>query len=432
MIKMNRFVSLGVFLIIGIVASAIALRSVEHLSIHAGKHAEKAVYYCPMHPNYTSDRPGNCPICNMTLVKRESSKPEEAFPAVMPGMDMSRQAATPKVFTVAQLMAMKPGEICLLHKCKMGQCMLAMTPEFARLGKCPHCGEDLGVIVKEALPQGYAQVQLGAEKQQVIGVKTALVQKMGLAKTIRVSGRIAYDPELYQAEEEYLQAAQAFEKAGTADPEIKEQAAKLVDSAKIKLRLLGLSDSIVQEIEKAGKPDRSLLYSDAGGKVWLYAPIYEYEMPFVHVGDTVEVEVPAVSDQKFHGILRALDSVVDPVTRSIRVRAQLENPVGILKPEMYVNVMLQTNLGAQIAVPEEAVFATGEKNIVFVVKENNVFEPREVGLGAKADRFYQIKSGLQEGEKVVTSGNFLIDSESRLISALEGAGSSGGGEHSHG
>ncbi len=426
MIKMNRFFSVGILLIVVIVVGAMAFRSLGHLSVHSAKHAAKAVYYCPMHPNYTSDRPGTCPICNMSLVKRETSKPEAA--SSMPGMAMPDQAA-PKVFTVAQLVAMKPGEICLLHKCKMGQCLVAMTPELARLGKCPHCGEDLGVIIKEAFPEGYTQVQLGAEKQPVIGVKTAPVQKLALTKTIRASGRIAYDPELYQAEEEYLQAAQALKKVETADPEIREQAAKLVDSAKIKLRLLGLSNAIVQEIEKAGKPDRSLLYSDAGGKVWLYASIYEYEMPFVREGDSVEVDVPAISDKKFQGIVRSLDSVVDPVTRSIRVRAQLENPDGVLKPEMYVNATLRTSLGEQVAVPEEAVFATGEKNIVFVVKENNVFEPREVALGAKADHFYQIKSGLQEGEQVVTSGNFLIDSESRLKAALQGAA---GGEHSHG
>ena len=167
-----------------------------------------------------------------------------------------------------------------------------------------------------------------------------------------------------------------------------------------------------------------------GGKVWLYAPIFEYEMPFVREGDTVEVDVPAISDKKFQGIVRSLDSVVDPVTRSIRVRAQLENPDGILKPEMYVNAALKADLGEQLAVPEEAVFATGEKNIVFVAKENNIFEPREVALGAKADGFYQIQSGLVEGEQVVTSGNFLIDSESRLKSALEGVAS--GGEHTHG
>lgn len=428
MIKIKRSLF---FIVLAVILAGGGIAATHFWKQHSGSKfsgTEKAVYYCPMHPNYTSDRPGTCPICNMSLVKRETAESEET-----PSMDMPRQAGravAPKVFTVEQLVAMKPGEICLFHKCKMGQCMIAMTPEFARLGKCPHCGEDLGVIVKQAFPQGYTKVQLGTEKQQTIGIKTSPIQKRVLTKIIRASGRIAYDPELYQAEEEYLQAIQAFRKAEAADPEIKEQAAKLVDSAKIKLRLLGLSDPIVQEIEKAGKPDRSLLYSDAGGKVWLYAPIYEYETPFVHIGDNVEVEVPAISEEKHKGIIRSLDSVVDPMTRSLRIRAQLENPDGVLKPEMYVNAILKADLGEQLAVPEEAVFRTGEKNIVFVTQTNNVFEPREVVLGAKVDRFYEIKGGLHEGEQVVTSGNFLIDSESRLKSALEGAG--GGEGHQHG
>ena len=432
MIKVNRLL-FSLMLVGAVIGGGFSVARSSGLFTRAGHvHAEKAVYYCPMHPNYTSDRPGNCPICNMTLVKRETPKPEATPSTAMAGMAMSGQtgqAAAPKVFTVAELVAMKPGEICLLHKCKMGNCMMAMTPELARLGKCPHCGEDLGVIVREALPQGYANVQLSEGKQQAIGVKTAPVRKMALTKTIRASGRIAYDPELYQAEEEYLQAAEALKKAATADPEIQAQAAKLVDSSRIKLRLLGLNDAVVEELEKAGKSDRSLLYSDAGGTVWLYAPIYEYEMASVHVGDPVEVEVPAIADKKIPGVVRSIDSVVDPITRSVRVRARLENPDGILKPEMYVNAVLKTDLGEQLAVPEEAVFATGEKNIVFVVQTGNIFDPREVTLGTKVDHFYEIKGGLQEGEQVVTSGNFLIDSESRLKSALEGAG---GGGHSHG
>ncbi len=430
MIRMNRSLSIVFLLIVVVTAGVVAFRSLGHLSFQSTKQVEKATYYCPMHPSYTSNKPGDCPICNMTLVKKEST---DHSPQITEKKATDHELSTgdqPKVFTVEQLMAMKPGEICLLHKCKHGTCMIAMTPELARLGKCPMCGEDLGVIIKDAMPQGYAQVQLGAEKQQVIGVKTAPVEKTMIIKTIRVSGRIAYDPELYQAEEEYLQAVQAMKKAETADPEIKEQAAKLVDSARIKLRLLGLSDPIVQELEEAGKPDRSLLYSDAGGKVWLYAPIYEHEIPFVHVGDSAEIEVPAIAGKTIPGVVRSLDSVVDPVTRSIRIRAQLENPDGILKPEMYVNVTLKADLGEKLAVPEEAVFMTGEKNIVFVAKENGVFEPREVTVGAKTDQLYEIKSGLIEGEQVVTSGNFLIDSESRLKAALEEVGKGGG--HVHG
>ncbi len=390
--------------------------------------SKKALYYCPMHPTYTSDRPGSCPICNMSLVKKEETSEQSSHEA--------HQQATPtgadavKELTIKELMNMKPGEICLLHKCKMGKCMFAITEEIAKTGKCPHCGEDLGILIKQMAPEGYAKVTVSHDKQQAIGIETAPVKKMVIEKTIRTVGRIAYDPELYQAQEEYLQAISALKKAENAVPEIKEQAAKLVDSAKIKLRLLGLSSDLVGEIETLGKPDRSLLYSDVGGRVWLYAPIYEYEIPLVKVGDTLEIEIPSVPDKKVQGVIRSIDSVLDPMTRSVRVRAILENPEGLLKPEMYANAMLKINLGESVTVPTEAVFSTGEKNVVFVMKEGGVFEPREVSLGVKTENGYQVKSGLEEGEIVVTSGNFLIDSESRLKAALQGMG--GGGGHQHG
>lgn len=413
-------------LILSLVGAGILLSSFfkqAHQTVH------QSLYYCPMHPTYTSDRPGTCPICNMSLVKKESDENETE--------EMQEHLSSPKTapreVTVQELMAMKPGEICLLHKCKMGKCMIAMNEEFARLGKCPHCGEDLGVTIKNAPPEGYAKLKLSREKQEVLGVETRAVTKVKMAKEIRTVGRIAYDPELYQAQEEYLQALQASKKAASSSltPEIKEQAMKLVESSKIKLRLLGLSEELIHEIESLGKADRSLLYSDAGGRVWLYAPIYEYELPLVKTGDKLQAEAPGMLGKKFEGMIRSIDSVLDPMTRSVRVRAVLENPEGLLKPEMYVNAVLSIDAGERIAVQEEAVFATGEKNIVFVVKDDGSFEPREVVLGVSSGEFYEVRSGVGEGEMVVTSGNFLIDSESRLKSALQGMGGKTG-EHQHG
>ena len=419
--------------------------------------SKKALYYCPMHPTYTSDRPGSCPICNMTLVKRESeqsaglsesmdaqgmqnmsdsSKTQaentgNPAPAEHQGhnTDTVASAGAMKSFTVEELMKMKPNEICLLHKCKMGQCMIVMTPEIAKLGKCPHCGEDLGVIVKNAVPQGLAAIKLSPDSQRAIGIETEAVKKMAITKSIRTVGRIAYDPELYQTQQEYLQAIQALKKAENAVPEIKEQAAKLVESAKIKLRLLGLNSDLVSEIETLGKPDSSLLYSDAGGKVWLYAPIYEYEMSLVKIGDTLTIESTSVPGKTFQGTIRSIDSVLDPMTRTVRVRAILDNPDGLLKPEMYVNASLQIALGENLVVPKDAVFMTGKSNVVFVAGSDRQYQPREVSLGAEVDNYYQVKGGLQEGELVVTSGNFLIDSESQLKAAIQGMGSGGGHQH---
>ncbi len=391
--------------------------------VTTNRHSEsKDIYYCPMHPFYTSNKPGKCPICQMKLVKREEDVHEEASGA--------QGKITPKEFTVEELMKMKPGEICLLHKCKMGKCLIAITPEIARLGKCPHCGEDLGVIVKNAFPKGYTDIKMTPGKETLIGVKTEPVKKMNLTKTIRTLGRIAYDPDLYRAEEEFVQSIQAFQKTETSSiPEIKEQAAHLAESSKLKLKLLGLNDDLIKELEVSGKADRSLLYSEAGDHVWLYAPIYEYEIPVVKVGQRVMVGIPSMPDKKMEGTIRAIDSVLDSMTRSVKIRAVLDNPAGLLKPEMYVNATLQVDLGDVLQVPKEAIFKTGEKNIVFVKKENGAFEPREVLLGIESGEYEEVKGGLFESEGVVTSGNFLIDSESRLKAALKEVPAGG---HQHG
>jgi Cu(I)/Ag(I) efflux system membrane fusion protein/cobalt-zinc-cadmium efflux system membrane fusion protein len=296
----------------------------------------------------------------------------------------------------------------------------------------PVYAEEAGPATGEAVSlEGYAPVLLTPQKQQLIGVRTALAQKRTLTKTIRTAGRIAYDPELYQTEAEYLQSLKtlAHVRAG-GSAEGATEAQRLVDSSRMKLRLMGLSQELIDEMANWDGPDKSLLLSDAGGKVWLYAPVYEFELPFVAVGQTVSVEVPSATGQRFEGVIRSVDSVLDPATRSARARAVLTDPNGVLKPEMFVNASIAVSVGEVLAIPEEAVFHTGTKDIVFVDKGQGVFEPRQVTLGIAADGFDEVKDGIAEGEAVVASGNFLIDSESRLKAALQGA--AGAPEHQHG
>ena len=419
----------------------------------AGGRITHARYYCPMHPAYTSDRPGNCPICNMKLVRADDTAPQAQaqFSSICylhncPKLHEGR----PCPMTVVA----KPGErvtcpICGTHVAEAASAQAdrkilywtdPMIPGYKAdgPGKSP-MGMDLVPVYDEerrgresptSSPEGYAPVLLTPQKQQLIGVKTAAVGRRKLTKTIRVAGTIAHDPELYQAQAEYIQANRALEQAkATALPDAVTQAERLADSSRIRLKHLGLSDELIQEIAAWQEPEHGLLFARPGEPVWTYAQVYEYELPLVHVGQDVAVEVPALTGQLFHGTVRAIDQMVEPMTRTTRIRAQLDNPQGQLKPDMYVNVSIGVDLGEVLAVPEDAVFATGEHQIVFVDKGQGLFDPRDVTLGAKADGYYEIKSGLVEGEAAVTSGNFLIDSESRLKGALEGLG---GVEHQHG
>jgi RND family efflux transporter MFP subunit len=314
-------------------------------------------------------------------------------------------------------------------------------------GKSP-MGMDLVPVYEEATaapsadgaPEGYAPVLLTPQKQQLIGVTTAQAERRRLTKTIRTAGTIAHDPELYQAQAEYIQAIQSLKRSQEqgAETEAVEQARQLVTSAGIRLKHLGLSDPLIEEIGTWNAPEHSLLFAGGDEPVWMYAQVYEYELPLIQVGQDVAVEVPTLANRTVHGVIRAIDQMVDPMTRTTRVRAQLENPEGQLKPDMYVNASIGVDLGEVTAVAESAVFRTGIKDIVFVDKGQGLFEPREVTIGAKADGYDHVLAGIEAGERVVTSGNFLIDSESRLKAALEGMSPStdseqgSGGAHQHG
>jgi len=441
-----------------LVAAGVAAKAIEQRRQLVRQAA--GTYYCPMHPTYTSDRPGDCPICSMKLVKREV---EPMRAAVADGGEhASKQFKT----------------ICYLHNCpKLHQgapCPMTVLAKPGESVTCPICGthvaeaaapsterrilywtdpmipgyksdtpgtspmgmELVPVYAEDAAPasavapDGYAPVLLSPQRQQLIGVTAATAQRRQMTKTIRTVGRIAYDPELYQAQEEYLQALRSAQRARQlGNAQIAAQNERLVESGRIRLRLLGLSDALIEEMAAWDGPDRALLFADPGRHAWLYATIYEYELPLVAAGQTVRVDIPSLPGRTLEGVIRAIDPVLDAQTRSARIRATLADADGALKPEMFVNASIVVPLGEVLAVPEEAVFSTGTQQIVFVDKGQGMFEPRDVVVGARADGYAEIRGGIDADERVVTSGNFLIDSESRLKAALQGAGSGG---HQHG
>ena len=329
--------------------------------------------------------------------------------------------------------------VCVVHKCSMVKkgeiCPMFIIAKKGEKLNCPICKAHIDTrmdtstekIESLAPPSGYAMVLLSPEKQQFIGIQVDEVLRKQAQKTIRAAGKIAYDPELYQAQSEYIEAMGSFNNAQkSGDKQNLEWAESLLESTKIKLIGMGLNEEMIEALSKQEKPDKSLLYAIPNSHAWVYANVYEYEIPFVKVGQPLIVEIPSASGLKIDGYIRSIDSIVDSATRTVRIRALVKNE-GILKPDLYVNVLIDVALGESLLVPEDAVFLTGKANIVFVEKGNGMYEPRHVVLGPQTDEFYVIKEGLTEGERVVTNGNFMIDSESRLKSAL--GGMSGGHKH---
>jgi Cu(I)/Ag(I) efflux system membrane fusion protein len=198
-----------------------------------------------------------------------------------------------------------------------------------------------------------------------------------------------------------------------------DQSESLIKAAKRKLLLLGMSDAEIDELAKQGKVQQNLYLPGKDDKnVWVYITVYEYEVEFIKTGLPVEVETPAYPGKTFEGTIISVAPILDPVTRSFKVRALVNNPENKLKLEMFVNVRIKYDLGEKLAVPEDAVMYTGTTNIVFIAMPDGYFEPRTVKLGAKAQGYYEVLDGLKANEDVVTSGNFLVDSESKLNAVL--------------
>ena len=159
--------------------------------------------------------------------------------------------------------------------------------------------------------------------------------------------------------------------------------------------------------------------------VWLYADIYESEVPLVREGQTVTVSLSYYPGETFSGRITYIYPYLDTQTRTNKVRLEFTNPQGKLKPGMYANSEIEISLGSTLTVPESAVLQSGLRQLVFVEQGEGVFAPREVKLGIKADSRFAVLSGLVAGERVVTSGNFLLDSESKLKAATSMMGMMG-------
>jgi len=259
-----------------------------------------------------------------------------------------------------------------------------------------------------------------------------------------------YSPELVSTQEEYLLALKAKQDWSKSPfSEVAEGGNLLAQSARRRLKLWDISDAQIKALEESREPKKTLtLYSpftghvlekmvnkgrfvDAGmalfkiadlSVVWLIADIYESELSAIRVGQQAAIQMSYYPGETFTGKAIYIFPYMDAQTRTAKVRYEFANPHGKLKPEMFANVEITVRLGDKLAVPESAVIDTGVRKVVVVDRGSGYFEPREVRLGARAGDVFEVLDGLKAGERVVTSANFLIDSESKLKEAIGGMG----------
>lgn len=339
--------------------------------------------------------------------------------------------------------------------------------------------------------QAYAMVT--PFKQQLIGVKTMVVEKRPMETVVRAVGRVDYDeqriarvnlrisgwvedlfvdytgqvvrkgqplftlysPDLVATQDEYLLALKARDKVKDSPiPEVRQQADEMVEAARDRLRLWTLTNTQINELARRGKAQTYVtIYSPIRGHVidkkvfkgmfvqpettlytivdlstvWINAEVYEYEVPFVQMGQPATVTFASYPGEQFQGLVSYIYPYVNKEARTVKVRLDLPNPGIRIKPDMYGDVLIQVNRGSKLAIPEQAVLDSGMRTLVFVVRGEGVFVPRPVKLGPKVGSYYEVREGVTEGDRVVTSGNFLIDSESKLMAATNMMGALGMG-----
>lgn len=255
-----------------------------------------------------------------------------------------------------------------------------------------------------------------------------------------------FSPELIATQEEYLLAARAKKQlSGSALPSVARGGIDLLDAARRRLLLWDIRPADIERLETTGEARRTLdLYSPVSGYVtqkmavhgmrvtpvdtlfdiadlshlWVFADVYEADLAAVHVGTPAELTLSYLPGRTWRGSVTYVAPVVDEKTRTVKVRVEVDNADGQLKPEMFADVVFKVGLGSGLVVPESAVLKTGERTLVFVDLDDGRLEPREVRVGSKVADGVQVLSGVSRGERVVTAANFLIDSESSLKAAL--------------
>lgn len=304
-----------------------------------------------------------------------------------------------------------------------------ISPESYNKGikSCPICHMDLVPVYKDgADASGDAAnvISISPRALALAGIETSKVRVLPLFKEIRTVGVIAYDPGLRTAQEEYIQALRTHKKISQSQFEdAKRRAKDILDASKTKLRILGESVELIKELETSGKPDDSLILP--ADFMWVYAEVYEHEMFWPQIGDSVKIISLADTSVTFEGKIKAKDPVLSEKTRTLRLKIKVANKGRILKPNMYVDVYLKNELGLVLSLPKEAVLDTGKRKIIYLEQGKGKFILKEVTVGPLAQGiikrtkkyFYPLIEGAQEGDSVVSKGNFLIDSQSQLGAA---------------
>ncbi len=376
----------------------------------------KILYWVdPMHPAYKSDKPGTAPDCGMDLVPVYQGG--EAMASAPEG---SIHISTEK----QQLIGVEYGVVEYKPVSRMLRAVGRVAYDETRITRI------------------HPKIE-GWLEQVFVDYTGKEVRKGQPLLTV-------YSPELWQTQQEYLLARKGREElAASPFREAVAGSESLLEAARKRLELWDVTEEQIRQLDQTGKPAKTMtLEAPSGGfvltrnafpkqrvtpetelytiadlsTVWVMADVYEYEAPEIRLGQQADITLTYLPGRKFRGRVSFIAPQMEAMTRTLKVRIEVPNPGLTLKPDMYANVELKIDYGRQLVVPQEAVMDSGAEVTVFVAREGGYFEPRRVTTGARIGGEVIITEGLKAGERVVTSANFLIDSESKLKSATGAMG----------
>jgi Cu(I)/Ag(I) efflux system membrane fusion protein len=369
----------------------------------------KVLYTCPMHPFIIKDKPGSCPICGMTLVKK-----------------VEGAQASGKELDMLGHVSLSPTQMVMANVATSEAKAMPLNKEI----------NAVGIVQYDQARQAKVTAWVAGriDKLHVNTVGSYVSKGRPVAEV--------YSPDLVSAQQEYLLALKSRDQFKNSPIQSISQGGEgLVASARQRLKLMGVKDDQIAALVKAGEPNIKLpVYTPLSGiviekivqqgqyvnvgdtlfniadlsTVWVEVEVYENEFPNIKIGQMVDLVSQSYPGKTFRGRVAFIYPFLDPKTRTVKVRVEIPNPGLRLKPDMFVNAMVKVPLGSSIVVPVSAVMDTGQRQLVWVEMKPGMFAPRDVKVGVRSGDNVQILSGLKAGEKVASSGGYLIDSEAQL------------------
>ena len=417
-----RWVMFGGLLVIAVISTVVWVRSRApgHSTVAA---AADAKFHCPMHPTYTSARPGECPICGMAL---------EPIPTDTPGgIEATGVGDVPGLTTV--------------HLTAERIQMIGVRTARVEARTLGDNADLVGFVMPDETRLRRVQLRVAGWVERLHVNRTGEIVRAGQPLVT------IYSPELLQTEQEFLieTAAPHAARDSSAPIAAMDHEAPGPAAARERLRLFGVPDAELRRLERErvastrltllapvsgtvlertvteGQsigPDTPLLTLADLSRVWIVADVYEMDLGRVRTGDMARFTADALPGRTFQARVEFVYPTVSNDTRTLKVRFALDNPQGALRPGMYGRVAIANRGGAVPTVPTEALVRASDHNYVFLARAGGTFEPRAVDIGLDDGDRVQIVRGVSVGDTVVASASFLIDSESRLKAAIAGMG----------